>query len=241
MKIRFMLRNILLGLYFWILLILTLLVYIPYLFLQLISRRFTFYYLHFVIRLWARHALHVAGVNLIVRGKENIPSTGRLAIISNHQSYFDIPVLMAVMPFLIGFVAKKELGRIPVINLWLGAMGCVLIDRKRPSQSLEKVRQRIEKARRGYPMVIFPEGTRSRGANLGRFKTGSLQMLFSSDLEILPVSISGTYRLLEEDNNLKKGTVQVTIHPPIDEHKKGEKTPRELADQLKETIRSGLG
>jgi len=235
-----MLRNILLGLYFWILLILTLLVYIPYLTFRLVSRRFTTRFLHFFIRLWARHVLHVAGVRLVVRGMENIPQTRRVAIISNHQSYFDIPVLMAVMPFLIGFVAKKELGRIPLMNLWLGAMGCVLIDRKKPSQSLEKISKRIEKARQGYPMVIFPEGTRSRGANLGGFKTGSLQMLFSSDLEILPVSISGTYHLLEEKNSLKKGTVYVTIHPPINEHKKGDKTPRELARQLRETIGEGL-
>lgn len=241
MKIQFMLRNILLGLYYWILLLLTLVVYIPYLFLQLVSKRITFHYLHFFIRLWARHALHVAGVRLIVRGMENLPRTRRVAIISNHQSYFDIPVLMAVMPYLIGFVAKKELGKIPLMNLWLGAMGCVLIDRKKPSRSLEKVRKRVEKARLGYPMVIFPEGTRSRGANLGRFKTGSLQLLFSSDLEILPVSISGTYRLLEEKNSLQKGTVRVTIHPPMEKHKKGEKPTRELAQQLRETIRSGLG
>lgn len=235
-----MLRNILLGLYFWILMVLTIIVYLPYLLLRLISETATNGYLRFLIRGWSRHILNVAGVKLDVQGLDNLPATRKLAVVSNHQSYFDIPVLIVVMPFLLGFVAKKELGRIPIVNLWIGAMGCVLIDRKQPGRSLEKIRRRFAKAEKGYPVVLFPEGTRSRGACMGRFKTGSLQMLFSSDLQIVPVSISGSYRLLEEHNSLKKGTVRVTIHPPVTGHKEDEKNPKELVEQLRETIRSGL-
>jgi len=235
-----MIRNILLGLYFWILMVLTLLVYVFYLLLRVLSERATVKYLHFWIRGWARHVLSVAGVKMEVHGSENIPATSKMAIVSNHQSYFDIPLLIAVTPYLLGFVAKKELGRIPIFNLWMKAMGCVMIDRKQPSRSLDRIRKRIEKAHRGYPLVLFPEGTRSRGACMGRFKTGSLQMLFNSNLQILPVSISGSYRLLEENNRLEKGTVQVTFHPPITEHRDEKQNAKELVDDLRKTIRSGL-
>jgi len=235
-----MIRNILLGGYFWIMMVLTLIVYPPYLILRVLSERATRQYLHFWMRGWAKHILSVAGVKLEVHGSENIPATRKLALVSNHQSYFDIPVLIAVTPYLLGFVAKKELGRIPIVNLWMVAMGCVMIDRKHPSRSLDKIRKRMEKAHRGYPVVLFPEGTRSRGACMGRFKTGSLQMLFNSNLQILPVSISGSYRLLEENNRLEKGTIRITFHPAITAHHNDKSNTKELVEDLRQTIRSGL-
>jgi len=240
MKFLSLPKDIILGLYFWILMVLTLPVYLVYLPLQLISEKATRRYLYFFIHGWARHVLAIAGARLEINGWENIPSTLQLAVVSNHQSYFDIPLIIAIMPFLPGFVAKKELGRVPLLNLWMRPMQCVLIDRKKPSHSLEKIRQRVEKAKRGYPLVLFPEGTRSRGANLGRFKTGSLQMLYTSGLAILPVSISGSYHLLEEYNSLRSGPVRVTIHSPIYEHQKGEQDYRDLTQRLREIIRSGL-
>lgn len=236
----FMIRNILLGLYFWIMMVLTLIVYVAYLLLRLLSERATVKYLHFWIRGWAKHLLSVAGVRLQVHGVEHIPDTSRLAVVSNHQSYFDIPVLIAVTPYLLGFVAKKELDRIPILNLWMPAMGCVIIDRKKPGKSLEKIRKRILKAEQGYPVVLFPEGTRSQGACMGRFKTGSLQMLFDSNLQILPVSISGSYRLLEENKRLQKGTIRITFHPPITQHQQDHQNTKELVEELRMTIRSGL-
>ncbi len=239
LKRMFMSRTVFLGFYFWILMMLTLIVYLPYLLLRYLSRKATDGYLRFFIRGWARHILFVAGVRIDARGLEHIPSNSRFALVSNHQSYFDIPVLMALIPYLLGFVAKKELDRIPIANLWMRAMTCVMIDRKKPSESMELVRRRIEQARKGYPLVLFPEGTRSRGAHLGRFKTGSLQMLFKSDLTILPVSISGSYRLLEETNRLRKGSVKVTFHPPVTGTGRSREDTREMVEQLRETIRSG--
>ncbi len=235
-----MIKNVILGLYFWILMVLTLIAYVPYLIIRNISKPLTNKYLLFLTSLWAKHVLWVAGVKLDVKGLENIPSTDRVAFVTNHQSYFDIPILMSTIPKLLGFIAKAELGKIPIVNLWMKAMGCIFIERKKASESLNKSRDRIEKAQEGEPVVLFPEGTRSKGPRLGRFKTGSLQILFSTDLTIVPVSISGSYHLLEEDNKLKSGTVHVTFHPPIEGSKVTEKNAKDVAHQLRKTIQDGL-
>lgn len=235
-----MIKNIILGFYFWILMLLTLIVYVPYLILSRISRRVTRKYVLFLARWWAKHILWVSGVRLKVQGIENIPSYNHVAFVTNHQSYFDIPILITVIPKLLGFIAKAELGKVPIVNLWMKAMGCIFIERKKASESLKKSKERIEQARQGEPVVLFPEGTRSRGPQLGRFKTGSLQILFSTDLTIVPVSISGSYRLLEEEMKLKPGEVSVVIHPPFDGSQVTEQNAKDVAHQLRKTIQNGL-
>ncbi|MEF8845860.1 MAG: lysophospholipid acyltransferase family protein [Bacteroidales bacterium] len=235
-----MIKNVLLGLYFWILMTLTLVMYLPYLVLRKISKPLTKRYLLFITRMWARHVLWVAGVKLNVRGKENIPSTDRVAFVTNHQGYFDIPILMNTIPKLLGFIAKAELGKVPIVNMWMKAIGCIFIERKKASESLNKSKKRIEQAQQGEPVVLFPEGTRSKGPHLGRFKTGSLQILFSTDLMIVPVSISGSYRLLEEKNKLRSGTVHITFHPPIHCSNITEQNAKDVAHQLRNTIQDGL-
>jgi 1-acyl-sn-glycerol-3-phosphate acyltransferase len=235
-----MIKNVILGLYFWILMVLTLIAYVPYLIIRTISKPLTRKYLLSLTRLWAQHVLWIAGVRLDVRGRENIPSTDRVAFVTNHQSYFDIPILISTIPKLLGFIAKAELGKIPIINMWMKAMGCIFIERKKASESLNKSRARIEKAKQGEPVVLFPEGTRSKGPLLGRFKTGSLQILFSTDLTIVPVSISGSYHLLEENNKLKRGTVHVTFHEPIKGSNVTEANAKDIAHQLRKTIQDGL-
>jgi 1-acyl-sn-glycerol-3-phosphate acyltransferase len=235
-----MLKNIVLGLYFWLIMVVTLIPYVFYLILRIFSKPLTKKYLLVLTRTWAKHVLWVSGVKLNVRGSENIPDSNRVAFITNHQSYFDIPILMATIPHLPGFIAKAELSRVPIINIWMKAMDCIFIERKKASASLKKSRKRIEQAQQGDPVVLFPEGTRSKGPQLGRFKTGSLQILLSTDLLIVPVSISGSYRLMEEHNKLRSGSVSVTFHPPIQGSQVTDKNAKDVVHQLRKTIQDGL-
>jgi 1-acyl-sn-glycerol-3-phosphate acyltransferase len=235
-----MIKNILLGIYFWVLMTLTLIVYVPYLFLRYLSGSLTKKYLLFLTRGWAKHVLWISGVKVNVRGFDNIPETNRVAFVTNHQSYFDIPILMSTIPKLLGFIAKAELGKVPIVNIWMKAMGCIFIERKKASESLQRSRERIEKAEQGEPVVLFPEGTRSRGPQLGRFKTGSLQILLSTDVLIVPVSISGSYHLMEEEKKLKRGTVSLVFHPPIQGSNVTDINAKDVIHQLRKTIQDGM-
>ena len=82
-------------------------------------------------REWSTYVLDLFNADLTITGRENIPPpTGRrIIIMSNHQSQLDIPALTKAMDRLTGFVAKRELTRIPMLNYWMLQLGCVLIDR----------------------------------------------------------------------------------------------------------------
>lgn len=235
-----MIKNILLGLYFWLLMVLTLVPYLIYLVLSIGSQSLTKRYLLRLTRLWSRHVLWICNVRLIKQGTENIPSSNRVAFVTNHQSYFDIPILIVTIPKLLGFIAKAELGKVPIMNMWMKAIGCIFIERKKASESLNKSKKRIEQAAQGEPVVLFPEGTRSKGPQLGRFKTGSLQILLSTDLMIVPVSISGSYKLLEAQGRIKSGTVYVTFHPPVQGNQVTDKNAKDVLHQLRKKIQDGL-
>ena len=171
------------------------------------------------------------------------PRTG-YAIISNHQSMFDI-VLIGGLLFtnFPKYVAKKELGRwFPSISLNLRWGGNAVIDRKDRHQAVAAITEMATTAQaRGVSIVIFPEGTRSRDGRLQKFmRTGSRALLDSADeLPVVPVAVDGAWRLLL--HNLKPvpfgTTVKIRFGEPIP------RTPgdsAEIAVRAEEWIRATL-
>ena len=103
-----MIRTILLGLFFWIEMLFILLLYLIFVVLEVFSKNAAKKFVYVTSRYWSIQALSVGGVKLEVKGKENLPKTNQVAFISNHQSYLDIPILLAAIPKFMGFIAKKE-------------------------------------------------------------------------------------------------------------------------------------
>lgn len=165
---------------------------------------------------WARFVIETAGGTVEVAGIENIPQDRAVVFIGNHQSYMDIPLLLGYTGKHTAFVAKAELGRIPVLAPWMRLMPCTFIERKSIKKSMEAIRQAAENVRKGYSQMIFPEGTRSRGGAWHEFKAGSFKLAFNSGAPIVPVTIDGTYHLYEETGRLRPGHVRLTVHPPIE-------------------------
>ncbi|NDL66174.1 lysophospholipid acyltransferase family protein [Anaerotalea alkaliphila] len=165
-------------------------------------------------RIWARLMVGMTGSTVEVEGTERLP-VGNVLFVSNHQSNFDIPLLLGYVPKLKGFVAKVELKKLPVVNRWMEALDCIFLDRQNLRQSLAAIQLGIGKLKAGRSLVVFPEGTRSKGPEMGTFKKGSLKLAVKSGVPVVPVTIDGTYRLLEEKGRIQKAHVRVTIHPPL--------------------------
>ncbi len=138
---------------------------------------------------WSTRLLVKSRSTVNVTGLDNVPANGPVLIVSNHQSYFDIPLLVSVIPLPMGFVAKKELGKIPVISRWMRLIECSFIDRKDLRQSLKAIQQAQKTLQSGQSMVIFPEGTRSKKKEMSAFKPGSLKLAQKAQVPILPVAI----------------------------------------------------
>ena len=173
-------------------------------------------YGYYVSSYWAKFLLFAAGVRVTVQGAENIPGDTAVLFVSNHQGNFDIPVLLSSLDKPKGFLAKIELAKIPVIRSWMPKLGCVFIDRANLRQSIKAIQGCVEVLNNGQSMVIFPEGTRSKGPQIGEFKKGSLRLVEKVNVPIVPVTVNGTYKAMESNGNRVMSTdVTVTISPPI--------------------------
>ena len=189
---------------------------------------------------WARFILKIAGAKVTVKGEENIPKDDTVLFVSNHQSNFDIPLLMAYINVPKGFIGKKELESWPFIGTWMKYIHCVFMDRDNLRKSAEAIVDGIKLLRSGYSMVIFPEGTRSKGKPVDEFKAGSFKLATKSKRAIVPVTINGTYKLLEANHNrIKSAEIELIIHKPIDVTTLSKEETDKLHDTVQSIVSSG--
>lgn len=145
--------------------------------------------------------LRLAGVQVTVKGLENIPKDRAALYVGNHRSYFDILVGYTTVPGLIGFVAKKEMEGIPLLSGWMRNVNCLFLNRQDLKEGLKTILEGIEKVKRGVSVWIFPEGTRNKSAetcDLLPFKEGSLKIAEKSGCPVVPVAITGTADVFEK-------------------------------------------
>ena len=96
-----------------------------------------------------------------------------------------------------GVITKTEMRKVPIINWWCKVLQCVFIDRKSVRSSIKAILDGVKNVKAGRPMLIFPEGTRSKTGKPGEFKAGSFALATRSDATIVPISIYGTRAALE--------------------------------------------
>ncbi|GHU31903.1 hypothetical protein FACS1894172_07610 [Spirochaetia bacterium] len=172
-------------------------------------------FIYKLAQLWARVIIFFTGCHLTVIGRENIPHTGHLCFVSNHDSIFDIMLMLAFADRPFGFIAKKELAWIPFIDLWILFLGGLFIDRVNPRKALKTISIGINRIKAGGSMIIFPEGTRSRGRGLLPFRPGSIKLATQSEATIIPVALSGTYNVFEKEYRVQAFPVRVQFGEPI--------------------------
>ena len=153
-----------------------------------------------VVQAMFRLILRISGSKIEVRGRERIPS-GAVLYVGNHRSYFDILVGYTSVPDLTGFVAKKEMLKVPSLSHWMRNVNCLFLDRTDLKAGMKMILDGIEKVKTGVSIWIFPEGTRNENeqlADLLEFKEGSLKIAEKSGCPVVPVAISGTADIFEK-------------------------------------------
>jgi 1-acyl-sn-glycerol-3-phosphate acyltransferase len=197
--------------------------------------------LRYIAQGWGRSVILLIGCKVTAAGRENIPHTGGVCFVCNHNSYFDIPLLLGYSGRVLGFIAKKELLFIPFISLWIFMLGGLFIDRKNPRKGLQTINKGIARIKAGGGMLIFPEGHRSQGQGLLPFHPGSLKLATQSEAVIVPVAIKGSYDVFEKYNRVKAAPIQITFCKPINTADIP-KTDRKviLSDQIYKVIKEAL-
>ncbi len=149
---------------------------------------------------WAFNVvIFISGVKRTVIGEENVPKDQAVLYVGNHRSIFDIVLAYPRVPNPTGFIAKQEILKVPLLNIWMIYMDCLFLDRKDIRKGLEMVLTAIEKVKNGISIFIYPEGTRNKTDEpLGDFHKGSFKIAQKSGCPIVPVVINHSDEILEK-------------------------------------------
>lgn len=151
-----------------------------------------------------------------IEGLENIDKKKSYVIVINHNSMVDILALY-FLPLNFRWVSKREVFRIPYIGQLLTIHGDIAIDRSKGADSMRKVTEDGKMwIGRGASIAMFPEGTRSKSGEMGRFKQGAFALAKEAGVEILPVVMHGTRTVLNKFYLVNwRNVLKVSVLPPI--------------------------
>lgn len=205
--------------------------------LVIVDRSFTLYFI--LDRLHGKIILWLAGVKLRITGHENVEKDKLYVYASNHMSLFDIPVLQAAMPQKVYKIYKKELGKIPIFGWQLLIGPYISVDRKnfeKAMNSIKRAERLMEKKR--ISMLLFPEGTRSRTGEVQPFKRGAFFLAAKVKKPIIPVSISGTDKIMPKKKfRIMPGEVHIHFGKPLDTgHLESRQDEIDLMNKVREIV-----
>lgn len=187
-----------------------------------------------------RLALWLSGVHLEVHGLEKIPHGRATIFMPNHQSNCDPPAIITILPPVL-VMAKQEFFRVPILGRAVAYRGFIPVDRRNREQAMAAVERAIIALKGGNSFLAFPEGTRSPDGRLQRFKSGIFVMAIKAGAAIVPISISGAYKIMPKGRfAIRPGRVRITLHDPIFAENFTLENRRELIDLTRQAILKGL-
>jgi 1-acyl-sn-glycerol-3-phosphate acyltransferase len=193
-------------------------------------------------RLWARAILATAGVKLDVRSRAHLDPKRPYVFMANHLSTVDIWAVLVAVPVPFSFIAKSQLGRIPLFGWAMRAGRFIFIDRKNPSLARKSIDEAARRIRGGQSVLIYPEGTRSRDGHLAPFKQGGFHLAIDSGADVVPVAIRGSREVMPRGTPLiRAGDVSIEIAEPISTAGLGSADREQLVERVRGRIVDMLG
>lgn len=171
-----------------------------------------------IAKLWGVLILRACRIKVNITGSENLSTEDFYIITSNHQSYFDIFILLAGLNINFKFLAKKSLFNIPFLGQSMKKLGYIPIDRENLKNALAGIKQSKNLLEKSTSILIFPEGTRSPDGELLSFKRGGLNLLLrQKNITILPLVIKDSVKILKKNSMIihMGKTVELNILKPL--------------------------
>lgn len=172
---------------------------------------------HNLARLWSRlimktilSPVRVTGMNAAIDH-----SKPRVYAVT-HASALDVPILYVYLPFQFRIIFKSELLSYPFVGWHLKRSGQVCINQQNPAASIGAIKSALRSLRRGMPLVIFPEGGRTRDGQLQPFLPGAFFLAIKAQAEIVPIALVGTFDLLPMNTyHIKSQPLEMRVGQPI--------------------------
>ena len=170
-------------------------------------------------RLWGHLLLFglrwLTGVKCTVEGRENLPKQGGYIVASKHQSALETIAFHAILPSP-AYILKKELLYIPLFGWNLLLTGCIAIDRSSGTKAMRSILEGSEKRlKEGRPVVIFPEGTRTKPGATTRYNPGVGLLYEKCDVPVIPAALNSGYCWAKNAFLKNSGTVTIRFLPAM--------------------------
>jgi 1-acyl-sn-glycerol-3-phosphate acyltransferase len=193
---------------------------------------------HRIAQRWARVLVRASGARLTVLHPERLKP--QLAVYTcNHLSYMDTPVLFGSLPFQFRIVARHDLWKLPFIGWHLNRSGQVPVNVDNPRASIASLSSAVRTLKAGMPLVIFPEGGRSRDGHIAPFLNGPAFMAIRAQVPVIPMALIGTHELLPiHTGEIHPVPVKLVVGDPIPTTGLTMKDVDSLTQQLMDTIAS---
>lgn len=159
--------------------------------------------------------IKIFGVDVEIRGLDNVENLGPVVYVANHQNSYDIFTASgAVLPGTVS-IGKKSLKWIPLFGQMYWLTGNILIDRDNKNKALGTIATTVEKIKQDKLSVwLFPEGTRSYGRGLLRFKTGAFRTAAQAQVPVVPICVSNTHQTIKL-NRWNNGKIIIEYLAPV--------------------------
>jgi 1-acyl-sn-glycerol-3-phosphate acyltransferase len=123
-------------------------------------------------------------------GSDRVPAQGGLVYAINHLHWLDVPLVGALSPRVVDFVAKVEVGKLPAVGRFIEWHGAILV--RRGASDRDAVRQMRQAARDGHVVGLFVEGTRMTSGRPGPAQPGAAMVALQEDVPVVPIAVYGT-------------------------------------------------
>ena len=164
-----------------------------------------------------RLGLALSGIRYRVAGAEHLPLDRAAVYCANHQSNVDPPVLFAALHPRMHILFKAELNAIPILARGFRLGGFIPVDRRNKEAALRSIEAGAASIRSGNSFLIFPEGTRSRTAELLPFKKGGFIMAIKAKAPVVPIAVQGGRAAMRKGSAIIQPiTVSIRVGEPIE-------------------------
>lgn len=186
---------------------------------------------------WAKMQMKLMGVQINIKGE--VDPKAQMVMI-NHQSILDIVVMESLHPKNLAWVAKKEIEKIPWFGHILKAPQMIVVERESKTSLVKLLRDSKERLESGRPIAIFPEGTRTDGKKLKKFKVGAKMIADKNHLLVQPVILVGTKAIFDSQKFLQKSGKVTVIYLPTVQASKQTSWYEEVEQTMNETLKKEL-
>lgn len=167
---------------------------------------------------WSRSVLWLLLIPIKVTGRENVNPKQSYVFVANHQSFLDVFAVYGWLPNNFKWLMKKEIRKVPFVGTACAVAGHIFVDRSNPRAALQSMEHIKKELVDGISTVIFPEGTRTKTGEMGRFKQGAFKIAMDMGLPVVPISLGGFFKAMPSGQPFANPRARVSLHigKPID-------------------------